>query len=159
MLMNAQRKRIQSSRQAPNTTENAITIVAMDFDDDAVVNVHGVNVSIGMTPQGPDETLIGRWYVVMLPASIVHDSTVLNAWIANLNTVTLANLALASSEFVWGAGSIVCGEQSTFQHTFSPKTSRNVKKGGSLRLILVADAISGVIDDWDGAGTISLFSS
>jgi len=158
-LMNPQRKRISSSRQSVNQTEEAITVVNLSFDDAPAVNVHGVNITLGVSPFGPDETLVGRWYVAVLPPSIENDATILSAWLDNLNTISLANAFLATADYIWGAGSIVVGEQSTFQLTFNPKTSRNINKGGRIRVIAVADAISGVADDWDSAGTISCFST
>ena len=154
-----ERKRIASARGVSNQTELAFLVTTMEFDAAQAVNIHGLNVTMGMTPVGPDESLVGRWYVVLLSNSIASDATLRNAWIANLNTVDLANVALSSSEFVWGAGSIVCAEQSTFQHSFSPKSSRNAKNGAELFVIMVADAISGVIDDHDMAATISLFTN
>ncbi len=158
-IMNVQRKRIAQLRITSVSTALATVIVSIDFDDGQAVNVHGLNVSMGASPNGPDETFVGRWYVVNLPPSIVSDSSLLSDWIANLNTLTGANTALDTAEFVWGAGTIMCAEQSTFQHTFNPSTSRNMKHGSRLSLIMVADAISGVVDDWDGSGVISLFTS
>ena len=157
--MNAQRKQIQSSRQFVGVTETALIIVNIQFDSSNAGNVHGLNVSMGASPAGPDETMVGRWYLAILPRSIYEDVTTRNQWISQLDTIALANAALLSSEFIWGAGSFVCGEQSTFYEKFAPKTSRNVKEGSTMVLIMVADAISGVVDDWDSAGTISLFVS
>jgi len=157
--MNVQRKRIQSARFSSTATETAARILSMPFRDAPSVNIHGVNISMGVTPFGPDETLLGRWYVVLLPSSIALDTSILNDWIANLDTITSANTKLNASEFVWGAGSFVCGEQSVWQHEFAPKTSRNVMKDGELFVILVADAVSGAIDNYDMVATISLFTS
>jgi len=157
--MQAQRKRIFHARVVQNVTEIATIVGVTTFDADNAVNVHGVNISIGMSPFGPDETLVGRWYVLMLPRSVNNDAALRAAWIANLNTIALANTHLNGTDMVWGAGSIVCAEQSTFQHTFSPKTSRNMQNGSALVIVVVADAVSGVIDDWDAATTTSLFTS
>ena len=157
--MNVQRKRIQTGRTDNNVTEIPILTTNMSFDDAQAVNVHGVNITMGVTPAGPDETLVGRWYVAMLPSAVAGDTAVRSAWLANFNTITTANDFLDSSEYIWGTGSIVCGEQSTFQHTFNPNTSRNVMNGAQLFVFFVADAVSGVVDDWDAAATISLFTS
>ena len=157
--MTPQRKRILCQRVSTTAIELTTTIVKMDFVDAPAVNIHGVNITMGWSPFGPDETLVGRWYVLNLPPSIAGGVTLLNQWLANLATISLANDFTDSNEFIWGSGSVVCAEQSTFQHTFSPKTSRNMKKDSSLLVVFVADAISGVIDNWDGAATISLFSS
>ena len=158
-MTNPQRKIIKASRQTSNQTELAVNFNTITFDSSDAVNVHGVNISIGVSPAGPDETLVGRWYVIVMPPSIAGDATTLNAWVDQLDTIALANTHLESSEFVWGAGTIMCAEQSTFQHTFSPKTSRNVKKGATIFVVVVADAISGVIDDWDFSAMTSLFTS
>ena len=157
--MTAQRKRIAHGKQAIVATEAALIVKSMSFTDAPAANIHGVNISMGATPFGPDETMIGRWYVVLLPPSLARDVALRNAWIGELNTITEANVHLESTEFVWGAGSFICAEQSTFFEKFAPKTSRNVQKDSELFVILVADQISGVIDDWDSACTISLFVS
>ena len=157
--MTPQRKRIFSGRQDVNVTEVALQTAIVTIDSGPAVNIHGLNVTMGVSPAGPDETLVGRWYVVLLPPSVGSDQNIRDAWFANLNTISSANDTLANSEFIWGAGSIVCGEQSTFQHTFSPKSSRNAKAGARLAVIFVADAVSGAIDNWDSAATLSYFTS
>ncbi len=157
--MNPQNKRIESFRVSSNQTQLAVFVIKAVFEDAPSVNIHGVNVTLGMSPFGPDETLVGRWYVVVLPPSVAKDAAIQNAWIANLNTTALANVQLKNTEYVWGAGSFVAGEQSTVAIQFSPKTSRNMKKDSALYVIVVADAISGVSDDWDAAATVSLFET
>ena len=67
-------------------------------------------MTMGVSPRGPDETLVGRWYVVVLPRSVVEDSAVRNLWIAQLNLITTANDVLKNSEFVWGSGSFIAGK-------------------------------------------------
>jgi len=157
--MQTQRKRIASGRQDNPVTEIAINVVQMILDTEGSVNLHGLNVTMGVSPRGPDETLVGRWYVAVVPKSVAEDSTIRNAWIAQMNTITSANAVLDSSEFIWGAGSFVCAEQSTFHLQFSPQTSRNVKEGSRIFVLAVADAVSGAVDDWDAAATISVFTS
>ena len=157
--MTTQNKIIKASRITLNTTEDASTCLSITFDTMQSQNIHGMTVTMGVSPNGPDETLVGRWYVLLLPHSIEDDPTVRNAWIDNLDTITAQNNALEGTEFVWGAGTIMCAEQSTFQHTFAPSTSRNIKKGAVLRVVFVADAISGVADDWDGSAMVTLFTS
>ena len=157
--MTAQRKRIRHGQLSFNDTESAHTIVSQSFDDIASGNLHGLNISMGVSPFGPEETFVGRWYVVLMPHSVNSDATIRNAWIAHLDTIAEANIALATTEFVWGAGSILCSDMSTWLANFNPMTSRNIKKGDALRVIIVADAISGVIDDWDVVATMSLFTS
>ena len=157
--MNVQRKRIRSSRVGSAQTELAVVLNQLDFDDSVAVNIHGLQIDIGMTPFGPDETLLGRWYVVVLPNSIVHDGAVFGQWLINLNTIGSANEALTSSEFVWGSGSFTCAEQAPFNTHFAPATSRNMALGSSMLIIVVADAVSGVVDNWDATSHITLFSS
>ena len=157
--MTPQNKTIVSARKDVNVTEIASTNATHTFDGASSVNIHGLNVTIGVSPRGPDETLVGRWYVVLLPKSVASEQAIRNAWIEELNTIAGANEHLTNSEFVWGAGSIVSGEQGPFDVTFSPKSSRNAKQGSQLFVLLVADAISGVVDDWDSASTMSFFTS
>ncbi len=158
-MANPQRKRIVSATSSTAVTGVALIVGSVPYDDAPAVNVHGLRVTLGVSPFGPDETLLGRWYVVNLPPSINSDVALRNAWLANLNTVALANPFLESTEFVWGSGGILCAEQSTFEMTFAPSTTRNMQKGSELYLIVVADAISGVIDDWDAVSMITQFTS
>ena len=157
--MNVQRKRISTGKTGSSITEDATIVIQFNFNDAPSVNVHGLHVDISMTPFGPDESLEGRWYVVALPQSIVHDATVLTAWVDNLNTIASANTALQSSEFVWGSGAFICAEQAPFNTHFAPKTSRNMQDGSALFVIVVADAVSGVVDNWDASTHISAFVS
>ena len=108
--MTAQRKRIFSNNISSNLTEIAQIVCELRFLDTISQNIHGVNITFGVTPFGPEETLVGRWYVIILSRSIADDTAIRNAWIANLNNISLANDALESSEFVWGAGTIVCSD-------------------------------------------------
>jgi len=156
--MQAQNKTIVVGRQFVSNIEDMIPIVSYTFDEAASFNIHGLRVTIGASPAGPDETMVGRWYLVLLPNSVAEDSTTFNAWTTQLDTIAKANVALEHAEFIWGSGSFVIGEQSTLQETFAPRTTRNAKKGYQLTLFIVADAISGVIDDWDSAGSMTFFT-
>jgi len=157
--MNVQRKTIISGLQSLSATEIALEILTKRFDDAPSVNIHGLQITMGMSPFGPDETLIGRWYVILLPPSVAKDATIRAEWIENLNTISSSNEHLDASEFVWGAGSILCAEQSVFNLTFAPKTSRNAPIGSRLIVVMVADRVSGVVDNWDGVATMSMFTS
>jgi len=157
--MNVQQKQLVTSRIVSSAVGEATIVVFKNFLDAPAVNVHGLTVTFGVTPAGPDESFLGRWYLCNLPHSIVDDTGILNDWIDNLDDLTTTNNHLESTTMVWGAGSFTCAEQSTFQHTFSPKTSRNMQRGSGLYLIVVADAISGVLDDWDANGMLTYFIS
>lgn len=158
--MNTQRKRIKHNIFTSNVTENAQLVVTMPFTDSASVNIHGLNVSMGMSPFGPDETAIGRWYVILLPASIANNTALRAEWVDNLNTTALANTFLASAgKEIWGAGQFICSSESPWLHTFKPSTSRNVENEGELFVIMTVDQVSGVVDDYDLCATINLFTS
>jgi len=157
--MNIQRKRIKSDRISLSVTESAAVVNNIVFTDAPAVNIHGVHIDIAMTPFGPDETLVGRWYVACLPQSIANDPGLLADWVTSLNTITDANGQLKSSEFIWGSGQFICAEQAPFNHHFAPKTSRNMQKDSGIFVIVVADAVSGVVDNWDAAAHMTLFIS
>jgi len=157
--MNVQRKKIHSGQIDPITLLEALTVDSMGFGATGAVNIHGVNITLGVSPGGDDEIMRGRWYVVLLPQSIENNSTVRNEWIDQLDNHSSANSALSSSEFVWASGSFACASNSPFQMTFSPKTSRNAQLGAVLRVIVVADGITGILDAWEASAMISLFTS
>ena len=157
--MKSQRKPIAYGRNSSVNTELTSVVLAENFIDGPLQNVHGLQCTMSASPFGPDETMVGRWYVVLLPASIANDTDLRQAWISRLDTLSSANDALSSSEFVWGAGSFICAEQAPFNLTFAPKTSRNVPFEARLMVLMVADAISGVVDNWDASASFSYFVS
>ncbi len=157
--MRVQNKTIVSGFISSFTTGSATTLVTHAFSDETAVNVHGMTITQGCSPFGPDETLVGRWYLVNLPPSVAEDSTVRNAWQDQLNTIGSANSTLDNAQFIWASGTVVCSDKSTFQQTLSLKSTRNMLKGSELALFVVVDAISGVIDDFDWAGTMTFFTS
>ena len=147
--MTPQRKVIKCNSTTFALTAQHLVVLQHDFDNSSAMNMHGFRMSHGATPFGPDESMLGRWYVALLPASISHDAVVLLDWLSNFNGINPANDATESSKFILASGSFTCAEQSTFQHEFNLKTSRNVMAGDTLIYFIVADAISGVVDDWD----------
>ena len=157
--MNPQRKFVALGRSQQNVTEQVVLVIQKGFDDAPAVNVHGLNVQICATPFGPDETLLGRWYVLNLPHSMIEDVTLRNNYIANFDTIGEANAIMTTTEFVWGCGQFICAEQAPLNIEFKPSTSRNIKKGGAIIVLLVADQISGVIDDWDSSAQLLGFTS
>jgi len=159
--MTSQRKRIAFNQAGSNQISTPIITASMQFDDAASMNVHGVNVSIGIYPLGgadPGEGMKGRWYVVMLPKSIVSDPDVLNPWIANLGTTALIDAHFESAPMVWGSGAFACHNTTPYNTTFSPRTSRNIENGSALLVISVADDIDGLIDDWRSTAHITAFT-
>ena len=147
--MTAQRKVIRTNRIAFALTSQHIVLLDKTFDNSSSMNMHGLRVSMGATPAGPDESMLGRWYLALVPNTVAHDPVVLLDWLTNFNGVSVANDATESAQFILASGAFTCAEQSTFQHEVALKTSRNVSAGDHLMFFMVADAISGVIDDWD----------
>ena len=159
IVMNVQRKRITQVNISTTELEVATVVAGMVFQDSAAVNVHGVNITLGVTAGGDDEIALGRWYVVALPRSIVSDGATFNTWISLLNTITSVNNSFESTEFIWGAGSFVVNTNSAFNLEFSSKTSRNMQEGLALFTIVAMDDVTGLVDTWDAASTISAFTS
>ena len=157
--MNTQRKRYQAAIDGSLALEDAEIVGLMNFVDAPAVNIHGVNISIGVAPVDPEEVMRGRWYVCILPRSIAEDNTLRNSWVDQLNTVAAANDAIDGSTMIWGSGSFVASDATPFNTTFSPRTSRNVQMQGQLIVVVVADTISGLLDEWEAVSGISLFTS
>jgi len=158
-MTNAQRKIIKYNKVTSTTNGLAFTVLEQRFDSSDAVNVHGMRCSMTASPFGPDETLIGRWYVCMLPPSIISDILVFNAWKDNLGSFADANDFTESSELIWGSGPIQCTDHTPFKEEFAPRTSRTVQKGSGLFLLMVVDEVSGVIDNFDLTAQFSLFTS
>ena len=157
--MNTQRKRYSVNTLDSSALKDALIINDMDFTDAPAVNIHGVNISIGVALTDPEEIMRGRWYVVMLPRSVAQDTTVRNTWIQELDSFSNAINQLDGSTFVWGSGSFVCSDRTPFNTIFSPKTSRNAQQGSKLMVLIVADTITGLLDTWEAISSFSLFTS
>jgi len=157
-----QRKRIAFNQAGSNQISSPIITASMQFSDAASMNVHGLNISIGVYPLGgadPGESMKGRWYVVMLPKSIVSDPSVLDPWIANLGTSALLDAHFESAPLVWGSGAFACHNTTPYNVDFHPTTSRNAENGSALLVICVADDIDGLLDDWRSIAHITAFTS
>jgi len=157
--MNTQRKRAKAAKTSSTTLENAVAINNIVFDDAPAVNVHGLRYTIVAAPAGDDEWMFGRWYVINLPPSIEKDNTAKSAYIDNFNTISSANTTTDATEFVWGSGMFACSSATPFNHTFTPATSRNFQKGGSLSVVFVADEIDGILDTFNYAAYAQMFTS
>ena len=154
-----QRKRYHADQVDSSALNSTQIVEAMEFVDAPAVNIHGVNISLGVAPTDPDETMRGRWYVVVLPRSVAQDSTIRTAWIGELDTQSDAKQALDGSNMVWGSGSFVASQDTPFNHSFAPKTSRNIQMEGQLLVLIVADSITGLLDFWEANATIALFTT
>jgi len=160
--MNSQRKRISANILSSNAIANAEVVVAMSFNDSAAVNVHGVNVSLGVFPLGgvdPGESMRGRWYVATLPRSIVNNGASLAAWLDGLDNFTNLANNFESAPMIWGSGAFAAHSTDHFNMTFQPRTSRNMEEGSALFVIVVADDIDGLLDDWRATAHVTAFTS
>jgi len=156
--MTDQRKRIKSAHDGQTGLFSVKRIVDMGINDVNKVNIHGLHITMGCAPVDPEEVFLGRWYVVLLPNSIAHTAATESAWLAELSTVSLANNHLSASSFVWGSGSIICSDATPFNLTFKPSTTRNAQKGSRLYLLMVADDITGILDNWGAVATMTFFT-
>ena len=157
--MRTQRKRYGANRGGSITLGQATTILDMVFNDAPVVNIHGVNISVGVAPVDPEEVMRGRIYVAALSRSVAEDSTVRNTWADQLDSEVDATTALDGSSLIWGSVSFVASDATPFNWTFAPKTSRNMQNESRLIIYVVADTISGLLDEWEAVAGISLFAS
>ena len=157
--MNVQRKRLNHGTVDSTALFSPQVVASIQFIDAPKVNIHGVNVTIGAMPVGADETMRGRFYVVVLPKSIVSDATTFGTWIQNLGTSGSISDHIDGSSMVWGSIAYCAGTLEPFNWTFAPKTSRNMGEGSGIFVIAVMDSLSGIIDSWEATSNISLFSS
>jgi len=157
--MNAQRKRYVVGSLDSFNLKDAQTVVSLEFNDSNAVNVHGVNISLGVVPAADDEIMRGRWYVVALPRSIAEDATIRGQWIGQLDNFNSAQDAIDGSSMVWGSGVFTTTSGGPFNVTFSPKTSRNMQSQAQLRVLVVADSVTGLLDEWEAIASISCFTT
>ena len=157
--MNVQRKRYATDLAESFNLEEATSVVQMNFNDAPAVNIHGVNISLGVVPAADDEIMRGRWYVTLIPPTINEESSVRNAWFDQFDTGLQATQSLDGSSMVWGSGSFTATSGGPYNVTFSPKSSRNASQNSRMDVLVAIDSVTGLLDEWEATATISLFTT
>ena len=119
-MVGKERRRVQA-------TQNAIAVGASGFTDitvDDTVNMHAIRASVAIEPDAADANAHGTW---VLESKVEQGGVFLDPTLANINLEQRTQSVIA-------IGSWACSNQTPYMFEVAPKTSRNLSRGGVLRL-------------------------
>ena len=121
--MATNKRRIEVSTSAPGVSSNFIDV---DFLDGTVVNIHGYRAIVSIEPQDGGANANGFIAVWVLPGGVIQN--------ADLPTTigTLGNEDF--SPYMWGVTVWNASNETPYHWEFTPKTSRNIQRGGRIVL-------------------------
>jgi len=89
-------------------------------------NVHGYRAEINIESEAMEANANGHWVVYVFPGDVLSGADFIGTW----SQFDDENI----SQYIWGAGLWMASNQTPFHHTFKPKTSRNLSRGGRVVL-------------------------
>ena len=109
-----QKRRLEVATGTPGIGDSFIDI---DFEDDAMVNFHGLRVNVALEPQNADANSNGVIAVWNLPGGVIQNS--------DLPTTFGAFGDEKFSQYLWGWTTWASSNQTPFHWEFAPATTRN----------------------------------
>ena len=123
---------------ATGTSGVANNFIDIAFDNSTEVNVHGFRVESAIEPENADANCNGIWAVWVLPGGVITNSDLPQ----NYGAFGDEDFA----PYLWGMGTFIASNQTPFMIRFSPKTSRNIQRGGRIVYhLLVAGVSAGLV--------------
>ncbi len=133
--MAQQKRRLEVST---GTQGIANSYVDMDFENDAMVNLHGLHVSVALEPQDQDANTNGIMGVWTLPGGVIQNADLPQNYGAWGNE--------DFSQYLWGWTTFTASNQTPFHWDFRPSTTRNKARGSRIVLqILTAGVSAGLV--------------
>ncbi len=112
--------------------------IDMDFVNDAMVNLHGLHVSVALEPEDADANANGMVGVWVLPGGVIQNADLpqnIGAWGDE-----------KFSQYLWGWEAWAASNQTPYHWNFRPKTSRNMARESRIVLhILNAGVSAGLV--------------
>jgi len=129
--MSKQKRRVEVATGTAGVSNNFIDIA---FDNSTEVNVHSFRVDSAVEPQDTDANCNGIWAVWVLPGGVIQNTD-----------LPLSFGAFGDEDFapyLWGIGVFVASNQTPAHWEFTPKTSRNIQRGGRIVYHLLLAGVS-----------------
>ena len=151
--MKKSRKFIYSKTFIDTALDSKIQINLSQASDN-IANLHGFRAMASIIAEAGDqeksETISGRWYVCLVPASVATNAATFNAWYTKFAQQLhgVGNTNFLEVDFIWGSGVFACSDRAPAIIEFAPRTSRNMTKGDKVLFILQKDHQEGLIDHW-----------
>jgi len=112
------------------------SFIDMEFIDDAMVNLHGLHVSVALEPENADANANGAIRVWVLPGGVIQNGDLPATFGAFGNE--------DFTQYIWGQVSWNCSNQTPYHWNFMPKTTRNMARGSRIVVqILLAGITAG----------------
>lgn len=130
--MAKQKRRIEVATGTSGVANNFIDIA---FDNSTEVNVHNFRVETACEPQDAMANTNGIWAVWVLPGGVIQNADL------PLNFGAFGNEDFAP--YLWGMGVFISANEAPTTWSFTPKTSRNVQRGGRIVYQILFAGVSG----------------
>jgi len=115
----------------------ANSFIDMEFENDAMVNLHGYRATVAIEPQDADANSNGIMGVWVLPGGVILNG--------NLPQLYGEWGDEDFSQYLWGFKAWGATNQTPFHWEFSPTTTRNMARGSRIVLHILQAGISGGI--------------
>ena len=119
--MSKQKRRIEVATGTASVSNNFIDI---DFEHSTEVNVHAFRINTSVEPEDGDANANGIWAVWVLPGGVIQNGD-LPATFGAFGNEDFA-------PYLWGMGVWTASNQTPATWEFTPKTSRNIQRGGRI---------------------------
>ena len=132
MVTNKRRTEVSSGTPGISTS-----FIDVDFEHDTVVNVHGYRAAVAIEPQDADANANGMIGIYVLPGGVIQNAD-LPATIGAFGNEDVA-------PYLWGLIPWTASNQTPFHWEFTPKTTRNIQRGGRIVMdVLIAGISAGL---------------
>ncbi len=125
------KRRIEVATGNPGISVN---YVDMAFDFGTAVNIHGFRYAVALEPQDADANANGMIGIYVLPGGTIQNSDLPSTF------GTFGDEDIAP--YLWGLIPWTASNQTPFHWEFTPKTSRNMQRGGRIVAVLRVEGIS-----------------
>jgi len=119
---------------ATGTSGIANNFIDIAFDDSTEVNVHSFRMESSVEPENADANCNGIWAVWVLPGGVIQNGDLPQ------NFGAFGNEDFAP--YLWGMGVFTASNQTPATWSFTPKTSRNIQRGGRIVYHLLFAGVS-----------------
>ena len=135
MLLNVQRRRLDTNSDSNSTLNNAgVDASEIVMDESGSVNVHGLRYCFSIEPENGGANANGFWLVLCLPAQVIATTDLPTSF------TTLADETFLP--YVWGVGCWTASNEAPYHYEFTPSTSRNCQHDARIRCYVVKTGIS-----------------
>ena len=125
------KRRMEVTTSAPGISNNFIDV---EFDNGIAINIHGYRAMIALEPEDADANCNGGIAIWVLPGGVIQN-----------NDLPITYAGFGNEDFapyLWGMIPFAASNQTPFHWEFTPKTSRNMQRGGRIVMQVRVEGVS-----------------